>query len=54
MQRSSFVSWEIRFGPKNQVRAYYDINYEQWMVKVQAIGIKIREKVYIAGKEIQL
>jgi len=54
MQRSSFFSWEIRFGSKNQFRAYYDINHEQWMVNVQAIGVKIREKVYIAGKEIQL
>ena len=54
MRRSPVASWEIRFGSKNQFRVYYDINYEQGRVEVQAIGIKIRDKISIAGEEIPL
>lgn len=45
--------WEIRFGPDNNFRVFYEIFEESKKVEVVAIGIKKKEKLYIAGKEIK-
>lgn len=46
--------WELRFGPDNRFRVFYKINLETVEVWILAIGEKIREKLYIGGKEVTL
>jgi mRNA-degrading endonuclease RelE of RelBE toxin-antitoxin system len=46
--------WELRFGPNNEFRLFYSIYPEKAEVHILAIGIKIRERLYIGGKEVQL
>jgi hypothetical protein len=48
------ATWEIRFGPQNRFRAYYDVDLEQAIVAILAIGRKYRHRVVIGGEEIQL
>ena len=44
--------WEIRFGPQNQFLVFYEVNREDSEVYILAIGIKIRDKLFLGGKEI--
>lgn len=46
--------WELRFGPQNCFRVFYKIDSKNKEVFILAIGIKIKEKLYIANKEIKL
>ena len=48
------ATWEIRFGPQNRFRVYYDIDHEQLQVLVLAIGSKHGNHVVIGGEEIPL
>ena len=48
------ATWEIRFGPQNRFRVYYDIDREQMQVLVLAIGHKQGNQVVIGGEEIPL
>ncbi len=48
------ATWEIRFGPDNRFRVLYDINDEDRVVQIMAIGEKQRERLVIGGKEVQL
>ena len=48
------ATWEIRFGPHNRFRLYYDIDLEQQLVTILAIGRKQGNRVVIGGEEIQL
>jgi len=48
------ATWEIRFGPQNRFRAYYDVDLEQAIVAILAIGHKHGDRVVIGGEEIQL
>lgn len=48
------ATWELRFGPDNRFRVFYDIDMQTRRVNILAIGIKEREKLFIAGKEIEL
>jgi plasmid stabilization system protein ParE len=47
------ATWEIRFGPNNRFRVFYRVDEEQ-RVRVLAIGVKERNRLWIGGKEIQL
>jgi len=44
------ATWELRFGPKNQFRVFYETNYDANEVYILAIGIKIGNQLFI-GKE---
>jgi hypothetical protein len=46
--------WELRFGANNELRLFYSVYPEQAEVHILAIGIKIRERLYIDGKEVKL
>jgi hypothetical protein len=46
--------WELRFGPSNRFRVYYRIKKEVHEVYILAIGIKIRDRLSIAGEEYEL
>jgi hypothetical protein len=48
------ATWEIRFGPQNRFRAYYDVDLEQAIVAILAIGRKLGNRVVIGREEIQL
>ena|SRR3989304_1477995 len=46
--------WELRFGPNNRFRVFYDIDMELHKVYILAIGVKKRSRLFIGGKEIKL
>src|SRR5438094_9576893 len=45
------ATWELRCGPQNKFRVFYEVNAATWNVQVLAIGVKEREKLFIGGKE---
>jgi hypothetical protein len=45
--------WEIRFGPKNRFRVFYEVNQERDEVHILAIGVKVGNRLFIGGKEVQ-
>ena len=55
LQPSSLGSaWELRIGPENRLRIFYKADRELWTVTILAIGVKIKERLYIGGKEFEL
>ena len=46
--------WELRLGDDNELRAFYSVYPEEAEVHILAIGIKVRERLYIGGKEVKL
>src|SRR6516164_2197025 len=40
------ATWEIRFGPDNRFRVWYDIDQEAHIVQIMAIGEKHRERLF--------
>ncbi len=48
------AEWELRFGPDNRFRVFYDIDMEALEVHILAIGEKERDRLFIGGKEIRL
>jgi mRNA-degrading endonuclease RelE of RelBE toxin-antitoxin system len=46
--------WELRFGVNNELRLFYSVYPEKTEVHILAIGIKIRERLYIGGKDVKL
>ncbi len=46
--------WELRFGDDNELRVFYSIYPEKAEVHILAFGIKVRECLYIGGKEVKL
>lgn len=48
------ATWEIRFGPQNRFRVYYDVAVGQAIVSILAIGLKRGNQVVIGGEEMQI
>ena len=48
------ATWEIRFGPQNRFRVYYDVDIDQSVVAILASGSKHGNRIMIGGEEIQL
>ena len=48
------ATWEIRFGPQNLFRVYYDVDLEKMIVSILAIGRKFGNRVVIGREEIPL
>ena len=44
-------SWELRCGPANRIRVFYDIARSTRQVCVLAIGVEDRDRLFIAGEE---
>ncbi|HEY1378096.1 MAG TPA: type II toxin-antitoxin system RelE/ParE family toxin [Gemmataceae bacterium] len=44
--------WEIRFGPNNRFRILYDIDEDQRVVQVVAIGEKVRNRLIVGGEDV--
>src|SRR4029434_8222641 len=45
------ATWELRFGPNNSFRVFYDVNHEEKTVSVLAIGVKKGNRLIIGGQE---
>lgn len=48
----SIATWELRFGPENRFRVFYQIQNMENTVWILAIGIKKGNRLFIGGKEI--
>lgn len=48
------ATWELRCGPENAFRIYYDVQHAEREVHILAIGIKLRNRVSIGGEEVEL
>ena len=48
------AEWELRFGPNNRFRVFYDVNHEHGEVNILAIGVKKRTRLLIGRKEVEL
>ena len=47
----SEASWELRCGPKNRFRVFYEVDSAALEVWILAIGIKDRNRLLIGGEE---
>jgi len=45
------ATWELRFGPRNRFRAFYEVDPVKQIVYVLAIGVKERDRLWIGGEE---
>ena|SRR5579859_4047398 len=45
------ATWELRCGPDNRFRVFYDVDAESQEVRVLAIGVKDRSRLLIGGQE---
>ena len=48
------AQWELRFGPDNRFRVFYEIDRKNRTVSILAIGVKERDRLFIGGEEVQL
>lgn len=48
------AEWELRFGPDNCFRVFYQTDMEHSEVLVLAIGVKKGNRLWIGGKEVKL
>jgi hypothetical protein len=47
------ATWELRFGPANRLRVFYEIDFTTRSVQVLAIGVKERNRLFIGGEEFE-
>lgn len=45
------ATWELRLGPQNCFRVFYEVDAAARLVSVLAIAIKDRERLYVGGEE---
>jgi hypothetical protein len=45
------ASWELRCGPANGLRVFYEVDLISRAVAVLAVGVKVRSRLLIAGEE---
>jgi hypothetical protein len=48
------ATWELRFGPHNRFRAFYEIDEAGRTVHILAIGVKEGGRLRVAGEEFEL
>ena len=48
------ATWELRFGPNNRFRVFYQVESERREVFVLAIGEKEGNRLIIGGEEIEI
>jgi mRNA-degrading endonuclease RelE of RelBE toxin-antitoxin system len=47
------AGWEIRFDPQNRFRVMYDVDEENHTVQILAIGVKVRNRLFVGGIEVE-
>jgi mRNA-degrading endonuclease RelE of RelBE toxin-antitoxin system len=45
------ADWELRLGPENRFRVFYQVNVDSREVRVLAIGVKDRSRLFIGREE---
>jgi mRNA-degrading endonuclease RelE of RelBE toxin-antitoxin system len=45
------ASWELRCGPDNRFRVFYEVDATSRTVRVLAVAVKHRNRLWIGGKE---
>jgi len=45
------ADWELRLGPENRFRVFYQVNEDRREVRVLAVGVKDRSRLLIGGEE---
>jgi hypothetical protein len=48
------AEWELRFGPNNRFRVFYQINRDTREVRIVAVGVKNRNRLLVGGEEVSL
>lgn len=48
------ATWEIRCGPQNCFRVFYEVDRAELVVSILAIGEKRGSRLYISGEEVTL
>ena len=48
------ATWELRFGPQNRFRIFYDVNRESHEVDILAFGVKVGNRLTLGGEELEL
>jgi mRNA-degrading endonuclease RelE of RelBE toxin-antitoxin system len=48
------AEWELRFGPNNRFRVFYQIDQDNREVKIVAIGVKEGNRLLVGGEEVTL
>src|SRR5437016_10898649 len=48
------ASWELRCGPDNRFRVFYDVDSASQAVHVLAVGVKDRSQLFLGGEEYEL
>jgi hypothetical protein len=48
------AEWELRFGPNNRFRVFYDISIDSLEVHILSIGVKEGNRLFIGGKEVKV
>ncbi len=52
MRANPLAEWELRIG---EIRVYYLVKEApEPIVDVRAVGLKVRNRIYIAGEEVDL
>jgi mRNA-degrading endonuclease RelE of RelBE toxin-antitoxin system len=47
------ATWELRFGPENRFRVFYEVDHDERNVWILAIGVKEGNRLLIAGEEFE-
>ncbi len=48
------AQWELRLGPDNRYRVFYEVDGQTREVNILAIGVKDRSRLFIGGEEVEL
>ena len=48
------ATWELRCGMNNRYRVFYDVDVDDWLVIVLAVGRKLGNRLMIGNEEIEL
>jgi hypothetical protein len=46
--------WELRLGPGNRFRVFYRVEAEERRVRILAVAVKDRNRIFLAGEEVDL
>ncbi|MDI6768096.1 MAG: type II toxin-antitoxin system RelE/ParE family toxin [Anaerolineales bacterium] len=45
------ATWELRFGPENRFRAFYEVDTPEHKVYILAVGVKEGNRLFIGDEE---
>ena len=48
------AEWELRLGPNNRFRVFYQIDHASREVRIVAVGVKDRDRLLVSGEEVSL